>query len=82
MIIKILGTGCPKCQRTEVVVKQALMETGLAADVVKVEDIEKIMAYDVLVTPVVVIDERVTIKGRVPSVGEIKMLLTNELMSR
>ncbi|MFP4092770.1 MAG: thioredoxin family protein [Cyclobacteriaceae bacterium] len=75
--IKILGTGCPKCKQTISVVQQALEQKKLQADVQKVEDIEKIMQYNVLSTPAVVVDEEVKIKGRVPSVNEILSLLEN-----
>jgi len=73
--IKILGTGCAKCKTTEVVVREALAEAGIEAEVIKVEDIQKIMDYDILSTPAVVIDEVVQIKGRVPKKEEIIALL-------
>lgn len=73
--IKILGTGCPKCKSTEAIVRKAVEEMGVTADIQKVEDIEKIMAYNIFSTPAVVIDEVVRIKGRVPNVNEIKELL-------
>lgn len=73
--IKILGTGCPKCKQTESMVRQALNELQVEANVQKVEDIQDIMKYDVLSTPAVVIDEEVKIKGRVPSVSELKVLI-------
>ena len=72
--IKILGTGCPKCKQTEAVIRQVVDELGLEAQIEKVEDIMKIMTYDVLTTPAVVVDEEVKIKGRVPSAGEVKSL--------
>lgn len=73
--IKILGTGCAKCRQVEAIVREAVAEMGLEASVEKVEDIEKIMAYNVLITPVLVVDEEVKIKGRVPSVPEVRALL-------
>lgn len=73
--IKILGTGCPKCKRTTERVQEVVNEIGLDAEVEKVEDIMEIMKYNVLSTPVLVIDEKVTIKGRVPSKAEIAELL-------
>ena len=74
--IKILGTGCPKCKQTTAVVEEVIKENGLEATVEKVEDIMKIMEYNVLSTPVVVIDEEICIKGRVPSKTEILDLLS------
>jgi small redox-active disulfide protein 2 len=73
--IKILGTGCAKCKQVEAIVRSTVAEMGIDATVEKVEDIEKIMEYNVMVTPVLVIDEVVTIKGRVPSGSEVKALL-------
>lgn len=74
--VKILGTGCPKCKQTISMVEQAVQELGLTeVTIEKVEDIVKIMAYDVMTTPAVVIDGETKIKGRVPSVSELKELL-------
>ncbi len=75
MIIKILGTGCPNCKRTEAIVKEAIAELKIEASIEKVENILEIMKYDIMSTPAVVIDEVVKIKGRVPSIQEIKNLL-------
>lgn len=74
-IIKILGTGCPKCKQTIAVVQQVVSEYNLKATVQKVEDIMEIMQYNVLSTPAVVVDEEIKIKGRVPSKKEIIELL-------
>jgi small redox-active disulfide protein 2 len=73
--IKILGTGCAKCKTTYDNVMKALQELGMEAQVEKVEDIMKIMAYNVLTTPVLMIDEEMKVKGRVADVNEIKELL-------
>jgi small redox-active disulfide protein 2 len=73
--IKILGTGCAKCKQTEAIVRQVVEEMGVEAEIVKVEDIMQIMAYNVLSTPAVVVDEVVKIKGRVPLPNEVKNLL-------
>ncbi len=73
--IKILGTGCAKCKKTEEIVRNVLDTEHIEATVEKVEDIQAIMAYNVLTTPVLVIDEKVTIKGRVPSSEEVRTLL-------
>lgn len=73
--IKILGTGCAKCKKTEEIVRQVVKEMGVEAEIVKVEDIMQIMAYNVLSTPAVVVDEVVRIKGRVPLADEVKSLL-------
>jgi small redox-active disulfide protein 2 len=73
--IKILGIGCAKCKQVEAIVRSTVAEMGIDATVEKIDDIEKIMEYNVLVTPVLVIDEEVKIKGRVPTVAEVKALL-------
>lgn len=73
--IKILGTGCSKCKTTYNNVLEALKQTGIEAHVEKIEDIEEIMKYNVLTTPVLMIDEVMKIKGRVADVNEIKQLL-------
>ncbi|HPH21463.1 MAG TPA: thioredoxin family protein [Haliscomenobacter sp.] len=73
--IKILGTGCPKCKTTVANALEAVKQSGVEAEVIKIEDIQEIMAYNILSTPALVIDETVKIKGRVASVEEIKTLL-------
>ena len=74
-IIKILGTGCPKCKTTTAIVEQVVKENNIDAQIIKVEDIMEIMQYNVLATPVIVVDEKITIKGRVPSKNEVLELL-------
>jgi small redox-active disulfide protein 2 len=77
MNIKILGTGCTNCKNLEKATYNALAETGLNADVSKVEDIRQIMTYGVMRTPALVIDEKVIVYGRVPLVSEIKEMIVN-----
>lgn len=74
--IKVLGPGCPKCKTTYNNVVEALKQTGMEANVTKVEDIEEMMKYNVLTTPVLLIDEVIKVKGRVADINEIKQLLT------
>jgi small redox-active disulfide protein 2 len=78
MNIKVLGPGCPKCKTTYNNVLEALNQTGLEAQVEKIEDIEEMMKYNVLTTPVLMIDEVARIKGRVADVNEIKQILLNK----
>lgn len=75
-VIKILGTGCPKCQSMAGVVKDVVSENNIDATIEKVEDIMEIMKFNVLTTPALVIDNVITLKGRVPSKKEILELLT------
>jgi small redox-active disulfide protein 2 len=76
MEIKVLGTGCAKCQALEKVTREVVSELNLDASVEKVEDIMDIIAFGVMTTPALVVDGRVVVKGRVPSNAEIKQLLT------
>jgi len=75
MKIKILGTGCTKCENLEREVKNALAELNIPADVEKVEDTNKIMEYDVFITPALVINDKVKISGKVPRQDQIKTWL-------
>ncbi|MGQ1788133.1 MULTISPECIES: thioredoxin family protein [unclassified Saccharicrinis] len=76
MEIKVLGTGCAKCKTLEKATIEAVEKTGIDAIVTKEEDIMKIMEYGVMTTPALVIDEKVVVKGKVPSVEEITELIT------
>ena len=76
MEIKVLGTGCPKCKTLEKTTREVVDELGITASVTKEEDIMKIMAYGILNTPGLVVDEKVVISGRLPSKKEITELLT------
>ena len=73
--IKVLGTGCANCKTTEAIIKKVAENLNIEVNIVKVEDIQDIMAYDVMSTPAVVIDEKVIIKGKVPSEAEIEAFL-------
>lgn len=73
--IKVLGPGCPKCKTTYNNVLEALKQANIQAHVEKVEDIEEMLKYNVLTTPVLLIDNQIKIKGRVAEVGEIINLL-------
>lgn len=73
--IKILGTGCPKCKELERVTQKAVEELSLQAEISKVEDIMDIMSYNILRTPGLVLDEKVVLSGRVPTVNEVKNIL-------
>jgi small redox-active disulfide protein 2 len=78
MEIKILGPGCPKCQQTEKIVKEAVAEAGVDAQVEKISDIMKIMTYGVISTPAVVVDGQVKSSGKVPKKEEIKNWIKQE----
>ena len=71
MEIKILGGGCPKCNRLEELARKAASDMGVEATFTKVKDMDAIMAYDVMSTPALVIDEQVKSSGRIPRKEEI-----------
>jgi small redox-active disulfide protein 2 len=75
MFIQVLGTGCAKCKTLYENVTRAVQEAGVDAEVEKVEDIQKIMAFEILMTPGLVVDGEVKTAGRVPSVEEVKKLI-------
>ena len=75
MEIKILGTGCARCKTLEKLTKDAVAEAGITAEIEKVEDIVKIMAYGVMNTPALVINQKVVLSGRIPSITEIREIL-------
>jgi len=79
MKIEILGMGCARCRDLEQRTRTALAETGLAAEVEKVDDIQRIMAYKVIATPGLIIDGVVKAAGRIPSVDEIKKWISESL---
>ena len=77
MEIKILGTGCSNCSSLEKATREAVAELNLDASVIKEEDITKIIGYGIMRTPALVVNEKVLVFGRVPSVNEIKEMLKN-----
>jgi small redox-active disulfide protein 2 len=81
MEIKVLGPGCPRCQQTEKIVKDAVAETGVEANVEKVTDVMKIATYGVFGTPAVVVDGEVKSVGKIPKKEEIKEWLAKPLSS-
>lgn len=79
MEIKVLGPGCANCRQMEKEVFNALAELDIAANIEKVKDVKKIVAYGVMATPALVINEKVKLSGRVPKREELKRLITEEL---
>jgi small redox-active disulfide protein 2 len=73
--IEVFGTGCAKCNRLEKNVYQAVKESGIKAEVKKVDDLSEIMNRGVMMTPALLIDGEAKAVGRVPSVDEIKSML-------
>lgn len=75
MKIEVLGTGCTKCKMLYEAVQAAVKEKGIDAEVVKVEEIPKIMKYGVMSTPALVIDGTVIFSGKTATAAEIQRLL-------
>ena len=76
--VKILGPGCANCRKLEAVARQAAADAGIDAEFVKVSDMKDIMAYDLLSTPGLVIDDKLVSSGRIPTQAEIKQWLAVE----
>lgn len=77
--IKILGTGCQKCKTLEKVTRNAVTEMGIDASVIKEGDIVKIIEYGIMHTPGLVINGKVVLSGRVPTMDELKELISKNL---
>lgn len=71
MKIQVLGPGCPKCRETEKLVREAVAESGIPAEVVKVSDFQEMAMLGVFATPAVVVDGVVKCSGNVPSKREV-----------
>ena len=71
MKLEILGTGCPKCKKLMELTQEAVKETGVTAQIGKVDKISDIMNYGVMMTPALAIDGKVVVAGRIPSKDEI-----------
>lgn len=72
MKLEILGTGCPKCKKLTELANEVVAELGISAEIVKVNKINDIMNYGVMITPALAIDGVVKAAGRIPSKEEIK----------
>ena len=79
MIIKILGTGCAKCNALENTTREVINELAADATIEHVTDMKKIMEYPILTTPGLVIDEKLVSSGRVPSKSEVTTFITTAL---
>jgi len=75
MDIKVLGPGCPRCKQTEKIVREAVAEAGVEAQIEKITDTMKIAGYGVFGTPSVVVDGEVKSVGKIPTKDEVKAWL-------
>ena len=76
LTVKILGPGCANCKKLEAVAREAVASAGLEAEFVKVADMKAIMAFDLLATPGLVINEKLVSSGRIPTQAEVRQWLT------
>jgi small redox-active disulfide protein 2 len=79
LTIKVLGSGCANCKRVEQIARKVVAEMALEAEVIKVTDYNDIMAYNILSTPGLVINEKVVSTGRIPTPAEVTTWLANAL---
>lgn len=77
--IKVLGSGCANCKRLEALAHQVVDQLGVEAQVIKVTEYADIMAYDIMSTPALVIDEKVVSSGRIPKTDEISAWISGAL---
>jgi small redox-active disulfide protein 2 len=79
LTIKVLGSGCANCKRVEQIAHKVVTDMGIEAEVIKVTDYAEIMAYNVMSTPGLVINEKLISAGRIPTPAEVTTWLTNAL---
>jgi small redox-active disulfide protein 2 len=79
LTIKILGSGCANCKRVEQIARKVVADMALEADIVKVTEYPKMMEYNILSTPGLVVNEKLVCSGRIPSPAEVTTWLINEL---
>jgi small redox-active disulfide protein 2 len=75
MKIQVAGPGCPRCQTTEKNVINACAELNLAADISHIHDVKEFAKLGVMFTPAVIVDGKIVVSGKVPTVGELKKIL-------
>ena len=78
LTVRILGSGCANCKKLEAVTREAAADASLEVEIVKVKDINAIMAYDMLSTPGLVINDKLVSSGRIPTRSEIQQWMAAE----
>ena len=79
LVIKVLGSGCPNCKKLEEITRKVVSNLSIDATIEKVTDFAKIMDYNILSTPGLVINEKVVSSGRIPSEAEVTSFITSAL---
>ena len=77
LTVKVLGPGCKNCTQLEEIVKMAVIDLGVEANVEKISDYSEILSYNVMATPGLVINEHLVSAGRIPSENEVMNWLAN-----
>ncbi|MDX9991176.1 MAG: thioredoxin family protein [Anaerolineales bacterium] len=77
--IKVLGPGCANCKRVEQIARKVVAEMSIEAEIVKLTDYNEIMAYNILSTPGLVINEKLVSAGRIPTPAEVTEWVTDAL---
>jgi len=80
LTIKVLGSGCANCKRVEQIAKTVVADLAIEAEIIKVTEYPDIMAYNIMSTPGLVINEKVVSSGRIPTPAEVTTFVTNALM--
>jgi len=73
--IQILGTGCPKCKKLAELAETAAKELGIEYELQKVTKISDIMKFGVMITPALVVDGKVKVASKVPTIEQLKEML-------
>ncbi len=81
LTVKILGSGCANCKRVEALARKAIADLAIEAEVIDVTDFKDIMAYNIMSTPGLVINEKLVSAGRIPSQAEVTTFLSNALIT-
>lgn len=75
LTVKILGSGCANCKKLEAVAREAASRANVPAEFIKVTEMKEILAYDLLSTPGLVVNEKLVSSGRIPTVAEVQKWL-------
>ena len=78
MKIEVLGPGCPRCVNVEANVKNALLELKKEADVIKITDINTMIEKGVIQTPALIINGKIIMQGKIPTVEQLKEIIQRE----
>jgi small redox-active disulfide protein 2 len=81
LTIKVLGPGCGNCQRVEAAARNAIASLGVEAEIIKVTDFADMMAYNILATPGLVVNEKLVAAGRIPHESEVMTWVADAMMA-